>query len=178
MGWQKKFRPNCSLLRGTSFRGVTFGVLDVNNPKGTNRASFLRNSAAEQSSPALRPESISHLDPSPQVSTPTGIPPHIHQAKLTKSCLELCKLTLTEVEKMSSHVKKAVCDAFKANASKNGILTMQTLAEMLTVHHNQIETLITTRLTALHQTAIPAKALVLVNQGLHDDFELAHGVTR
>lgn len=118
------------------------------------------------------------IDPNPELSTPTGIPPHIHQAKLTKSCLELCKLTLTEVEKMSSHVKKAVCDAFKANASKNGILTMQTLAEMLTVHHNQIETLITTRLTALHQTAIPAKALVLVNQGLHDDFELAHGVTR
>jgi hypothetical protein len=55
------------------------------------------------------------------------------------------------------------------------IVTRQTLADMLTVHHNQMETLITTRLAA-HQTAILREAAaVLVNQGLNNDFEKAQG---
>jgi hypothetical protein len=117
------------------------------------------------------------LDPSPQVLTATGIPPHVHHAKLTKSCLELCPSTLTEVKKLLSDVRQAVCDAIKAKAFENGIVTTQTLTEMLDVHHKQMEPLITTRLTAL-QTTISTPAVVLVNQqqGLDDDFELAHGL--
>jgi hypothetical protein len=68
------------------------------------------------------------IDPNPELSTPTGIPPHIHHAKLTRSCLELCQLTLTEVKKMSSDVKQAVCDAFdEAKSFENGIVTTQTV---------------------------------------------------
>jgi hypothetical protein len=103
------------------------------------------------------------LDPSPQVLTATRIPPHVHHAKLTKSCLELCQSTLTKVKKLSSDARQAVCDAIEAKAFENGIVMTQTLNEMLDVHHKQMETLITTRLTAL-QTAIPTPAVVLVNQ--------------
>jgi hypothetical protein len=119
------------------------------------------------------------LDPSPQVLTAIGIPPHVHHAKLTKSCLELCQSALTEVKKISSDVQQAVCDAIEAKAFENGIVTTQTLTEMLLdVHHKQMETLITTRLAAL-QTAIPTPAGVLAvnqHQGPDDDFELAHGL--
>jgi hypothetical protein len=34
------------------------------------------------------------IKPSPQILTQTGIPPHVHHAKLTTSCLALCKETL------------------------------------------------------------------------------------
>jgi hypothetical protein len=107
--------------------------------------------------------------------TATEIPQYIHYTKLTKSCLEFCQSTLTEVKKMSPDVKKAVRNAFEAKSFANEIVTTHTLAEMFTVHHNQMDTLITTRLAAL-QTTIPAEAAALVNQGLDDDFDLAHGV--
>jgi lambda repressor-like predicted transcriptional regulator len=53
-------------------------------------------------------------------------------------------------------MSKKPCDAFEAKAFQNRIVKTQTLAEMLTVHYNQMETLIATRLVAL-QTAIPAE---------------------
>jgi hypothetical protein len=77
---------------------------------------------------------------------------------------------------MSVDVRKAVNDTIEANAFEKGVVTTQTLTEMLNVHQ-QMQTLITTRLAAL-QTAIPTPAVVLVNQhqGPDDDFELAHGL--
>jgi hypothetical protein len=63
------------------------------------------------------------IKPSPQISTPTGIPPHVHHAKLATSCLALFKETLTEVKSMAADVEKAVCDAIKSKAFKNGIVT-------------------------------------------------------
>jgi hypothetical protein len=58
MRWHKRFRSNCSPLQVASFGGVSFGIPEGNNPKGT-RASIFRDSVAEQSNPALRPERIS-----------------------------------------------------------------------------------------------------------------------
>jgi hypothetical protein len=61
------------------------------------------------------------IKPSPQISARTGIPPHVHHAKLTTSCLELCKETLTKVKSMAADVEKAVCDAIVSKAFKNGV---------------------------------------------------------
>jgi hypothetical protein len=94
---------------------------------------------------------------SPQISTPTGIPPHVHHVKLTTSCLALCKEMLTKVKSMVTDVKKAVCDAIESKAFKNGIVTTQLLGEMLKVHHKQIDILITERLKALHTASIPTE---------------------
>jgi hypothetical protein len=115
------------------------------------------------------------LNASPQVLTPTGILPHIHHTKLTTSCLNLCQTTLTELQKMSLDVRKAVSDAIKAKALENGIVTMQTLAEMFTAHHERMDLLITTRLAAI-QTTAPPEAAVQVNGVNDDNLELAHGV--
>jgi hypothetical protein len=116
------------------------------------------------------------LAPSPHVCNPTGIPPHVHHAKLTTSCLNLCQQTLTEVRNMSADVKKAVCDAFEAKAFENGIVTTQTLAEMFTAHHEKMDTLITTRLSALQATVPEAAAPVHQVLEDDDDLELANGV--
>ena len=51
------------------------------------------------------------IKPSPHISTPTGIPLHVHHAKLPTSYLTLCKETLTKVKSMGTDVKKAVYDA-------------------------------------------------------------------
>ena len=59
MGWYQRFPPNCYLLQATSFGGLPFGLLEGDDPKGT-RICFLRNSVAEQFSPASRPEGIGH----------------------------------------------------------------------------------------------------------------------
>jgi hypothetical protein len=63
------------------------------------------------------------IKPSHQISTPTDIPPHVHHAKLTTSCLTLCKETLTEVKSMAADVKKDFCDAIESKAFENGIVT-------------------------------------------------------
>ena len=86
------------------------------------------------------------IKPSPQMSTPTGIPPHVHHARLTTSYLQLCQDTLNEVKSMAEGVKKAVCDAIESKAFENGIVTTQSLAEMLKVHHEDVDKLITDRL--------------------------------
>jgi hypothetical protein len=95
------------------------------------------------------------IKPSPQISTPTGIPPHVHHAKLTKSYLKLCKETLTEGKSMVADVKKAVCDAIELKAFENGIVTTQLLGGMLKVHHKQIDILITERRKALQTASTP-----------------------
>ena len=129
------------------------------------------------------------IKPSPQVSTPTGIPPHVHHAKLTTSCPERCKETLTEVKSMAADVKKAVCDAIESKAFENGIVTMQSLGEMLKVHHEHIDILITERLKALqtastpNETATPTpvadnEALASAPGTIDDDEEAATSTTR
>jgi hypothetical protein len=102
----------------------------------------------------LLKESVT-IKPSPQISTPTGIPPHLHQARLTTSCLALCKETLTKVKSMAADVNKAVCDTTESKAFENGIVTTQSLGKMLKVHHKQIDILITERLKALQTASTP-----------------------
>jgi hypothetical protein len=89
------------------------------------------------------------LERSGSVTTPTGIPPHIHHAKLTTRCLDLCQMTLTEVKNMAIEVRQAVSDAFEDQAIQNGVVTTHTLAEMFKEHHEKMDELITTRLAAL-----------------------------
>jgi hypothetical protein len=95
------------------------------------------------------------IKPSPHISTPTGMPPHAHHAKPTTSCLVLCRETLTEVKSMAADVKKAVCDAIEVKAFDNGIVTTQSLGEMLKLHHKQMNTLITKSLKALQTASTP-----------------------
>ena len=99
------------------------------------------------------------IEPSPQISIATGIPPHVHHAKLTTSCLELCKSTRTEVRSMSTDVKKAVCDAIESKAFESGIVTTQSLGEMLKLHHQQMDELITERLKALQTASAPTETV-------------------
>jgi hypothetical protein len=84
------------------------------------------------------------VKPSPHILTPTGIPPRVHHAKLTTSCLTLCKETLTKVKSMALDVKKVVFDAIKSKAFENGIVTTQSLDEMLKftdgyTHHRKVK---------------------------------------
>jgi hypothetical protein len=144
------------LQDASSFFGVSFRVLTAKHPQGAPGYPFagiplVNNPALLRDLEAL----VVTIKPSLQISTPTptGIPPHVHHTKLTTSCLALCKETLTKVKSMAADVKKAVCDAIESKAFQNGIVTTQSLSEMLKVHHKQIDVLITERLTKALQTA-------------------------
>jgi hypothetical protein len=56
---------------------------------------------------------------------------------------------------MAADVKKAICDAIESKAFENGIVTAQSLGEMLKVHHEQIDILITERFKALQTASTP-----------------------
>ena len=117
------------------------------------------------------------LKASPHVSMATGIPPHIHHAKLTTSCLELCQLTLTEVRAMSTDVKKAVLDAFESRAVENGIVTTKTLADMFATHHDAMDKLITDRLKALQTASTPTETATRIHEADDEEgFEFAEGM--
>jgi hypothetical protein len=157
MGWHKRFGPNCSLLQGASFLGLPFRVLAVDIPQRAPGHPFA--GLPLVNNPALLRDlkELVTIKPSPQISTPTGIPPLVHHARLTTSCYALCKETLTKVKSMAADVKKAVCDAIKLKAFENGIVTTQSLGEMLKFHHKQMDTLITERLKALQTASTPTE---------------------
>jgi hypothetical protein len=99
------------------------------------------------------------IKPSPQIPTQTGIPPHLHHKKLTTSCLKLCKLTLTKARSITLDVKKAVCDANKLKAFETAIVMMQSLGEMLTLHHKQMDSLDIERLQSLQTAFAPTETV-------------------
>jgi hypothetical protein len=116
------------------------------------------------------------LECSGSVTTPTGIPPHIHHAKLTTRCLDLCQMTLTEVKHMVIEVRQAVSDAFEDQAIQNGVVTTQTLAdEMFKEHNKKMDELITTRLAALQAAGGGLIAAATVNTDKNQEPEFAKG---
>jgi hypothetical protein len=58
---------------------------------------------------------------------------------------------------MVANVKKAVCDTIESQAFENGVVTTQSLGEMLKVHREQIAILITERLKALQTASTPTE---------------------
>jgi hypothetical protein len=59
---------------------------------------------------------------------------------------------------MALYVKKVICDAIEPKAFENGgIVTMQSLRDMLKLHHEQMDTLITERLKALQTASTPTE---------------------
>jgi hypothetical protein len=60
---------------------------------------------------------------------------------------------------MAPDVKKAACDVIESKAFENGIVTTQSLAEMLKVHHEHIYALITERLKALQIASAPTETV-------------------
>ena len=129
-------------------------------------------------SPALLQElkALVTINPSPQISTATGIPPHVHHAKLTTACLEHCKLTLTEVRSMALDVKTAVSDAIESKSFENGIVTTQSLGEMFKKHQEQMDKLITERLKAIQTSPAPTETTTHAPITDDDRFELAPGM--
>jgi hypothetical protein len=60
---------------------------------------------------------------------------------------------------MAPDVKKAVCDAIKSKAFEYGIVTTQSLGEMLKLHHGQMDALITEMLNALQTASAPTETV-------------------
>jgi hypothetical protein len=150
MGLHKGFGPNYSLLQGASFLCVSLGVLAGNNLQ-VAWPSFCRNYMINN--PALLQDlkELVTIKPSPQMSTPTGIPPHVNHPKHTTSCLKLCRKKLD--------VKKAIYDDMESKAFVNGIVTTQSLGEMLELHHKQMDEPITDRLKALQSASTPTETV-------------------
>ena len=81
----------------------------------------------------------------------TGIPPHIRQAVLIKSTLDVCKETLQKaVEKdFIDGVKDSVKQGFEEKAEECGQMTGERMKIMINKYHDKVEILINTKLTDL-----------------------------
>lgn len=67
----------------------------------------------------------------PGLMTPTGIPPHIEQAKVCKVILEKCDNILDQFEGLHTKVEKVVEDVLEKTAYENGHLTVNRFAGMV-----------------------------------------------
>jgi hypothetical protein len=76
---------------------------------------------------------------------------------------------------MAADVKKAICDAIESKAFQNGIVTAQSLSEMLKVHHKQIDVLITERLKALQTASTPNETATPTSMADKEALDFAPG---
>jgi hypothetical protein len=79
----------------------------------------------------------------------TGIPPHIHQAVLIKSTLNVCKDTFEAVKLMAGSVADAVKRGFEEKALECGQMTGKRMKDMIVEYHSKMETLINLKLAEL-----------------------------
>jgi hypothetical protein len=79
----------------------------------------------------------------------TGIPPHIRQAVLIKSTLDVCKETFEAVKSMAEGVKDAVKKGFEEKAEECGQMTGERMKTMIIEYHGKMELLINSKLAEL-----------------------------
>jgi hypothetical protein len=104
------------------------------------------------------------LEPKGQVTTPTGIPPHIQHASVAKKILLLCVETLETVQQMADNVKESVKEAFEEKAEENGQITGERLKTMFESHQNSMVAMIDQKLTELKNEMRDAFPLAMVQQ--------------
>jgi hypothetical protein len=79
----------------------------------------------------------------------TGIPPHIRQAVLIKSTLNICKETFEAVKLMAGGVADAVKKGFEEKAMECGQMTGERMKDMIVEYHAKMESLIDVKLAEL-----------------------------
>jgi len=105
-----------------------------------------------------------------QMTTPTGIPPHVTSAVMMQKIFELCETTLKTIKSLTEDIKVSVKEAFEEKAEENGQVTGERLKNMLDEYQNSMTDLIEKKLTALrdalpNQSALPHE----VAEGAADD---------
>jgi hypothetical protein len=74
------------------------------------------------------------LQPEGQMTTPTGIPPHVASATMLQKVLTVCTNTLETVKDMTQRIEQGVKGAFEDKAEENGQVTGEQLKEMLSAY--------------------------------------------
>ena len=92
------------------------------------------------------------LQPEGQMTTPTGIPPHVASATMLQKVLTVCTNTLETVKDMTQRIEQAVKGAFEDKAEENGQVTGERLKEMLSAYQTNMATMIDEKLTQLRES--------------------------
>lgn len=115
------------------------------------------------------------LDAEGHITHPTGIPPHIDQAKMLQKVLNVCKETLHDVQSMANTVKAAVCEAYEEKAIQQGHMTGERLERIMHNYQNELLTAVNARLDELQVIAPGGQANDFQDQADIYDFEMLDG---
>ena len=91
------------------------------------------------------------LEPTDNMKTATGIPPHINLAVMMKKLLSCCTETLKEVKNMVVNVQDAVNEAYENKAAENGHMTAEHMNAIVVSLETNIIDLIDQRMSALEK---------------------------
>jgi hypothetical protein len=92
------------------------------------------------------------LEPEGQMTTATGIPPHVASATILQEVLTVCTNTLESVKEMTKNIEQAVKGAFEDKAEENGQVTGERLKDMLSEYQSSMATMIDAKLTQLRES--------------------------
>jgi hypothetical protein len=110
-----------------------------------------------------------------QITRPTGIPPHIEQAKVLRKVLNVCEETLRDVQSMANTVKDAVCEAYEEKALEQGHMTGERLERIMQDYQHELLTAVSARLEEFQLVAPGVQANDLQDQAEDNDFGMMGG---
>jgi hypothetical protein len=108
------------------------------------------------------------LESDGHMTVASGIPPHIRQAVLIKSTLNVCKETFEAVKLMAGGVADAVKQGFEEKALECGQMTGERMKDMIVEYHTKIENLIDLKLAEL-KNSFPLHQNEEVTNEIDDD---------
>jgi hypothetical protein len=141
------------------------GVLLICLASAVYHSNFLKQIAAETpghpfvlipllSNPVLLADlkELVTLEPEGQMTTPTGIPPHVTTATGLQKVLTVCTNTLENVKDMTKRIEQSVKGAFEDKAEENGQVTGERLKQMLATYQTNMASMIDEKLTELRKS--------------------------
>jgi len=94
------------------------------------------------------------IQPRGQITTATGIPPHVSMAIEVRRVLNICQDTLQEVKAVQSSISTTINDAIEKRAVGEGHMTSARLNELLDGYHTNLQSIVSTQLISFRTEII------------------------
>jgi len=114
------------------------------------------------------------IEPRGQITTPTGIPPHVSMAIEVKKVLNVCVDTLVEVKAVQTSVSSTIHEAIENRALQEGHMTSAKLNEILDGYHTNFQTIVSTQLSSFRTDIISNMGRSSVNLHEHPNDDAIH----
>ena len=94
------------------------------------------------------------IEPFSQITSSTGIPPHVSMAVEVRRVRYVCQGTLEQVKAVQVSVTQAIHDAIEKRALEEGHITSSRLHELLQTYQENLSTLVTNQLSSFRTDII------------------------